>query len=263
MSKGKSRRPHPQGQSGRPNKRQEKPEKKGGGGIYWMYGVHACESALNNPLRTVRRILISRPQAEYPFLRSNSVQPEMVEADRLQRLVPEGAVHQGIVCEVEPLDEPLLTQLAADKAPIAVLDQVTDPHNVGAILRSAAAFNIAAVILPKDHAPAEGGVLARSASGALDLVPCLRVTNLASTLSELKDLGYWIAGLDGDGTKSIEAAREFHPVCLVLGAEGKGLRRLTRERCDVILSIPISKRMESLNVSNAAAIAFFSAHKPQ
>lgn len=249
---GKSRKHRTHGE-----KRGNKPEKRGN--TYWMYGVHACQAALANPQRTVRRICMTRQAADYSWLKPG--QAEMTDGETLSRLLHEGAVHQGVACEVEPLDEPLLEQVAAHKGTLAVLDQVTDPHNVGAVLRSAAAFDVAAIIMPKDHAPPEGGVLARSASGALDLVPCLRVTNLASALSELKDLGYWIAGLDGDGDKPIDAAKEYTPLCLVLGAEGKGMRRLTRERCDVILSIPISKRMESLNVSNAAAIAFHQARR--
>jgi 23S rRNA (guanosine2251-2'-O)-methyltransferase len=226
---------------------------------YWMYGQHPCAAAAGNPERRIRRVVATKA-ADLSWLQGHQLRPEMMEGDKLARLLPEGAVHQGVACEVEPLDDIHLDQVTG-RGGLAVLDQITDPHNVGAILRSAAAFDIAALIMPKDHAPAESGVMAKAASGALELVPCVRVTNLASTLNELKEEGYWIAGLDAGGSKMVDAASEFNPLCLVLGAEGKGLRRLTAERCDIILSIPISKRMESLNVSNAAAIAFYHARK--
>lgn len=227
---------------------------------YWLYGQHSCAAAAANPARTIRRV-VAMKQADTGWLKGRG-RPEAVDGERLARLLPEGAVHQGVAMEVEPLDDVHLDQVMGG-GPLAVLDQITDPHNVGAILRSAAAFGISALILPKDHAPAEGAVMAKAASGALERVPLVRVTNLASTLKALKKAEYWIAGLDAGGSRGIEAVAAFSPLCLVLGAEGKGLRRLTAEHCDLIVSIPISAAMESLNVSNAAAIAFYQACRPQ
>lgn len=225
---------------------------------YWIWGVHACEAALNNPNRVIRRIVATNNAAkQLGVVHHGDARLEVLPPDTIARLLPSDAIHQGIALKVESLDPADWQDVLADRKTILVLDQVTDPHNVGAIMRSAAAFDVGAIILPKDHAPDEGGVLARAASGALDIVPVYRVPNLAGALKELKDEGYWIAGLAGEASASIDKAAEYNPLCLVLGAEGKGMRRLTRELCDVLLSIPISSRMESLNVSNAAAVALY------
>ncbi len=223
---------------------------------YWLYGQHACAAAAANPARTIRRAVVMK-HADTDWLKGR-VTPEPVDGDRLARLLPEGAVHQGVALEVEPLDPVALEQVIG-AGTLAALDQITDPHNVGAILRSAAAFGIAALILPKDHAPAESAVMAKAASGALERVPLVRVTNLSSTLKVLKKADYWIAGLDAGGSRPVATVGELAPLCLVLGAEGRGLRRLSAEQCDLIVSIPIRGEMESLNVSNAAAIAFYQA----
>ena len=179
----------------------------------------------------------------------------------LGRLVPADAPHQGLVAEVDPLEDvwlgDLLMQGADDRRPLVVLDQVTDPHNVGAILRSAAAFGAAAVIVTDRHAPADTGVLAKSASGALEIVPLMRAVNLARTMEQLKEAGFWLYGLDERGDAPIGSLDLAGRVCIVLGAEGEGLRRLTAEKCDRLVTIPTNAALAALNVSNAAAVAAY------
>ena len=167
--------------------------------------------------------------------------------------------HQGLVLDCEPLDELFLDDvLHGDPTrPVVVLDQVTDPHNVGAILRAAAAFNAGAIVTPDRHAPPESGTLAKSASGALEVVPWVRVVNLARALDEIGEAGYWRIGLDGAGPQTLGDALPAGPVALVLGAEGDGMRLNVVQHCDSIARLPISAAMESLNVSNAAAIALY------
>ena len=171
-----------------------------------------------------------------------------------------GAVHQGIALQADPLPEPSLDEIAHDapaNAVIVVLDQVTDPHNVGAILRSADAFGALAVVSTDRHSPDQGATLAKSASGATERVPFIRVVNLARALEELKRLEFWCLGLDASGTQTLAQAKSPHRIALVLGAEGQGLRRLTAEKCDVLVRLPMTGAMPSLNVSNAAAIALY------
>lgn len=224
-------------------------------GSYWLYGAHAVASALANPERKVRRILSLRDTAfAYP-LESHHPRPEIMEQKEMVLLLGPDSVHQGIAIEVEPLEQPFLEEVIRGDKPLVILDQVTDPHNVGAILRSAAAFDAAAVIIPKDNAAGETAVMAKTASGALDIVPLVTVTNLATALRDIQEAGYWVAGLSGDATYTFAEAKLGKKTALVLGAEGRGMRRLTAESCDVLVKLPISERMESLNVSNAAAIA--------
>ena len=232
-------------------------------GAYWLYGLHPARAALANPRRKIRRaVLTEKAQAELgPVLSARHLDNVTVAVpDAVARLVPPAAVHQGValLCESLP-DLDLDDALAGAAAPrlVAVLDQVTDPHNEGAILRSAAAFGLAAVIVQDRHAPPESGVLAKSASGALDLVPRVTVVNIARALEELGRLGFWRIALSADGESSLREAATPGDMALVLGAEGAGLRRLVRERCDTAAYIPMNGAMESLNVSNAAAIAFY------
>jgi 23S rRNA (guanosine2251-2'-O)-methyltransferase len=237
----------------------------GGGSVaaYWLYGLHPARAALANPKRKIRRaILIEKAQAELgPALAKRHQENVTIAApDAVARLVPPGAVHQGVALLCEPLPPlDLEDALAGGPSPrlVAVLDQLTDPHNEGAILRSAAAFGLAAIIVQDRHAPPESGVLAKSASGALDLIPRVGVVNIARTLEELGRLGFWRIALAGDGESSLREAATSGDTALVLGAEGAGLRRLVRERCDTTAFIPMNGAMESLNVSNAAAIAFY------
>jgi len=180
----------------------------------------------------------------------------------LGRLVPHDAPHQGLVIEVEPLEDAWLDGLlsgAGEQAVLLVLDQVTDPHNVGAILRSAAAFGAVGIVTQDRHSPPESGALAKAASGALERVPWARVVNLARALEEIGDAGFWRIGLTGDADTDLKEALGPKRVALVLGAEGPGLRQNTREHCDALARLPISDAIESLNVSNAAAVALYAA----
>jgi 23S rRNA (guanosine2251-2'-O)-methyltransferase len=221
-------------------------------------------AALNNPRRTIRRaVLTDKAKLELgPILSKAGVEAVAAASpDAISRMLPPGAVHQGValLCEtLPPLD---LGQALEHAKPgprlVAVLDQVTDPHNEGAILRSAAAFGLAAVIVQDRHAPPESGALAKAASGALDIVPRVPVVNIARALEELGRLGFWRIALAADGDTTLREAAPPGDVAIVLGAEGVGLRRLVRERCDSSAFIPMGGDMESLNVSNAAAIAFY------
>jgi 23S rRNA (guanosine2251-2'-O)-methyltransferase len=228
----------------------------------WLHGIHAVAAALANPVRRNRRLLVTAEA--HKLLLSRVPQPwavsvEEVDRSRFGTLLPEDAVHQGAALLAEPLPNvPLDVALAKSKGPVLLLDQVTDPRNVGAILRSAAAFGCAAVIMQDRHAPPETGALARTASGALEIVPVVREVNLARTILTLKRAGYWVMGLAGDAPNELaKAAPTDRPVALVLGAEDTGLRRLQRETCDELVRLPISEAVESLNVSVAAAVGLY------
>ncbi len=183
------------------------------------------------------------------------------EVQDLARLVAGDAPHQGLVAEVDPLEDiwlaDLLQQGEGDMRPLLILDGVTDPHNVGAILRSAAAFDALGIVTPDRNAPPESGVIARAASGALELVPWVRVVNLARALEEIAEAGFWRVGLTGEANQTLVKAMGTQRIALVLGAEGEGMRQNTASHCDELAKLPISHRIESLNVSNAAAIALY------
>jgi 23S rRNA (guanosine2251-2'-O)-methyltransferase len=185
--------------------------------------------------------------------------PERIERQRFGTFLTEDAVHQGVALLVEPLEAVALEDaIAASDGPVLLLDQVTDPRNVGAILRSAAAFGAACVVLQDRHAPPETGALARAASGALDIVPVVREVNLSRAIASLQKSGFWVMGLTGDATRTLAEARpRDRRVALVLGAEDTGLRRLQRETCDELVRLPITEAMESLNVAAAAAVALY------
>lgn len=236
----------------------------------WLYGRHAVAAALANPARRVRRLLaLPEAAAELRALISSARAhlppdaPEILDRGGFDQLLPQGAVHQGMALAAEPLAtgdiEDLLDALPDGGEPhvIVLLDQVTDPHNVGAILRSAAAFAARGVIMPEHGAPPVTGALAKAASGALEGVPLLRVTNLARTLDRLKEAGFWCVGLAESGEKILDELDIGGRIALVLGAEGSGLRRLTRERCDFLARLATRGEPASLNVSNAAAIALY------
>lgn len=228
-------------------------------GTYLLYGRHAVLAALGNPKRQcLRGWMTSQANQEirqlFPEL---SLATTPCEHHDISQKLQEGAVHQGFLLEVKPLSPPALENLEAARR-ILLLDQVTDPHNVGAILRSAAAFDVDAIIVPRHNAPSETGVMAKSASGALEVVPLLTVTNLKDAIKTLKQQGFWVLGMDGGGDTSLPQAPHYDKTALVMGAEGKGLRPLVRNHCDIIVSLPISPKVESLNVSNAAAIALYS-----
>ena len=225
-----------------------------------LYGWHPVSEALKNPERVVLRIMatengVKRLEEEGITL---PVQPDIVPPREIDRLLTADAVHQGLYCECEPLESPDIESLP-DDATVLVLDQVTDPHNVGAIMRSAAAFNIAAVMTTNRHSPEATGVLAKAASGALEHVPIITVQNLARGLDELRERGFLIVGLDSEGEADLAETALRKPLALVLGAEGKGLRQLTRQCCNVLARIDLPGAIASLNVSNAAAISLYAA----
>jgi 23S rRNA (guanosine2251-2'-O)-methyltransferase len=226
-----------------------------------FWGRHAVAAVLDNPDRKVLRAWATREGAAFMNF-PKDVPLTLADVADLGRLVPHDAPHQGVVIEAEPLDDIWLDdilQSAGERSMLLVLDQVTDPHNVGAILRSAAAFGAAGIVTQDRHSPPEGGVVAKAASGALERVPWARVVNLARALEEIGEAGFWRIGLAGDAETDLAAALGPKRVALVLGAEGPGLRHNTREHCDALARLPISDTVESLNVSNAAAVALYAA----
>ena len=227
-----------------------------------FWGRHPVTAALANPERTVRRMWVTRETAQsLGGLAGVSFPVTFAEVADLGRLVPQDAPHQGVVIEVDPLEDvwlgDLLEQGAGNQRPLLVLDQVTDPHNVGAILRSAAAFDALGIVTQDRHSPPESGALARSASGAVEIVPWVRVVNLARAMDEIGEAGFWRIGLASTAPRTLAEAIGGARVALVLGAEGEGMRHNTAQHCDELAKLPISPRMESLNVSNAAAIALY------
>ena len=231
-------------------------------GAVRLWGRHAVEAALKNPERQHRKLWATREaiaslDGELPV----DFPVEYAQGADLARLVARDAPHQGLVLDCAPLEEIFLDDvLSGDPArPLVVLDQVTDPHNVGAILRSAAAFGAAAVVTQDRHSPPESGSLAKSASGALEVVPWVRVVNLARALEDIAEAGYWRIGLAGEADATLAQALPTGPVALVLGAEGEGMRHNITQHCDALARLPIDTAMESLNVSNAAAIALYAA----
>ena len=229
-------------------------------GAHWLYGVHAVEAALRNPARRLRRLLLT--EAAEASLAARLAPPwavpaERAEGGRLDQLLGRETVHQGAALLADPLAVPMLAAALDRGGPVVVLDQVSDPRNVGAILRSAAAFGAAAVVVQERHAPEESGALAKAASGALERVPLLRAVNLARTLVALKAAGCWVVGLDAGGGRLDGATLKGRRVALVLGGEGAGLRRLTRDTCDEVAGLPMPGGIESLNVAAAAAVALY------
>ena len=225
-----------------------------------FWGRHAVTAALANPERTVRKLWGTR-EALAGLDLPPALPVTFAEVADLGRLVPADAPHQGLVAEVEPLDEiwlaDLLEQGRGDTRSLVVLDQVTDPHNVGAILRSAAAFDALGIVTQDRHAPPESGTVARSASGALETMPWVRVVNLARALDEIADAGFWRIGLTGHATQTLAQVMGQQRIAIVLGAEGEGMRQNTETHCDQLAKLPISGKVESLNVSNAAAVALY------
>ncbi|WP_051357345.1 23S rRNA (guanosine(2251)-2'-O)-methyltransferase RlmB [Azorhizobium doebereinerae] len=242
------------------------PKRRSGGGrppawegendVALLYGWHTVSEALANPKRKFRKILATENAAHrlqeegFPL----PVAPEIVRPSEIDKLLGADAVHQGLLAEADHLPSPPLKKVAKHDL-VLVLDQITDPHNVGAIVRSAAAFAVGAIVTTARHSPVATGVLAKSASGGLEHVPFCLVTNLARALEELKEAGMLVVGLDSEGPADLEDTPMRAPMALVLGAEGKGLRQLTRETCDVLARIDLPGAIKSLNVSNAAALS--------
>lgn len=236
---------------------------KGGADENFLYGFHAVTAALQNPERKVLRLLMTR-NAENEMADEGlslgtkfAITPEIMTGEEIAAALPPGAVHQGIALKVSALPDLSVDEACEGVNVAVVLDQVTDPHNFGAILRSAAVFGAGALIATDRNSPPLGGVLAKAASGALEQVKVAKVTNLVRALDELKDLGFEVVGLDGEGEVSLPDFKTGLKVALVMGAEGTGLRRLTREHCDILARLPATGTMRSLNVSNAAAVALY------
>lgn len=226
-----------------------------------LWGKHAVAAALDNPHRKVLRAWATREAAAFMQF-PKDVAVTLADVQDLARLVPGDTPHQGVVIEVEALDDAWLDEILAhapERSILLVLDQVTDPHNVGAILRSSAAFGAIGIVTQDRHSPPESGVVAKAASGALDRLPWARVVNLARALEEIGEAGFWRIGLTGDAEMELKEALGPQKVALVLGAEGAGLRPNTREHCDALARLPIGDSVESLNVSNAAAVALYAA----
>lgn len=223
-----------------------------------MYGWHTVSAALRNPARRVRKLLATengaRRLADEGVPRAGQV--EIVRPSAIAERLSPDAVHQGLYLEADPLPTPPIEQLPATGI-VLVFDQITDPHNVGAIMRSAAAFGATALVTTQRHSPDATGALAKAASGALEIVPLVTVQNLARGLAVLKERGYLVVGLDSEGEANLAALPLRAPLALVLGAEGKGLRQITRETCDHLARIELPGAITSLNVSNAAAVALY------
>ena len=223
-----------------------------------IYGVHPVAEALKNPKRKIFSLKASKNAADRlgQEIAARGITPEIVHPNILDRALGADAVHQGLLMEARALAQPRLDEI--EKSGIVVLlDQVTDPHNVGAILRTCAAFNVTALVATARHSPEASAVLFKSASGAYEHVPFVKVTNLSRAMAELKDYGFRIAGLDSEAAETISAIDRAPPIALVLGAEGKGLRQLTRNSCDHLVRLEMDGPIKSLNVSNACAVALY------
>ncbi|MEF3046246.1 23S rRNA (guanosine(2251)-2'-O)-methyltransferase RlmB [Pseudotabrizicola sp. L79] len=245
------------------NKRMEAKE------TVWLFGLHAVRDALLNPKREKLRLVVTKNALDklQEAVIASGMEPELTEPRDFAVPIDDGSVHQGAAMEVRPLNWGSLADVAisGEGAPLVVLmDRVTDPHNVGAVLRSAEVFGARAVIAPRHHSAPETGALAKTASGALERQPYLRVTNLADAMQELRDMGFYLIGLDGDAETPLEAAiagAGTRPIGLVMGAEGPGLREKTRDTCDLLARIPFTGAFGSLNVSNAAAVSLYAASR--
>ncbi len=233
----------------------------------WLWGRHPVLAALANPARAGAGRLMATPERAAELEAGGQTggrTVEIVEPQALARLLPPGAVHQGLALKIAPLEGVALEDFAEPaRGVIVMLDQITDPQNVGAIFRSAAAFGARGVVVQDRHSPALAGALAKAAAGATETVPCARVTNLSRALERLADLGWRAVGLAGESDETLEAALDERPTVLVLGSEGEGIRRLVAEHCDTLARIPMPGGFESLNVSNAAAIALYEATRAQ
>jgi 23S rRNA (guanosine2251-2'-O)-methyltransferase len=231
-----------------------------GDGPAILYGWHTVTAALRNPSRQIRKLLATENAARRLAEEGLTVTPDVVRPSAIDdRLLPD-AVHQGLYLEADPLPSPAIADLAPHGI-VLVLDQITDPHNVGAIFRSAAAFAATAMVMTERHSPDAAGALAKAASGAIELVPLLQVQNLARGLTELRERGFLLVGLDSEGEADLADLPLRAPLALVLGAEGKGLRQLTRDTCDKLARIDVPGEIKSLNVSNAAALSLYVASR--
>lgn len=232
-------------------------------GLVRLYGLHTVRAALDNPARQIKRMLVTKNALDRLEITDSNALPfevEIVEPRAIDRETGSEAVHQGVMIETKPLKAQSLKALQ-DSPLLLILDQVTDPHNVGAIMRSAVAFGAGAIITTARHSPQESGVLAKAASGALELIPHIEVRNLAEAISELHELGFTTIGLDSEGPHELENTMSEGRLALVLGAEGKGLRQKTRETVTHLARLDMPGAIKSLNVSNAAAISLYAAQR--
>ncbi|WP_412562471.1 23S rRNA (guanosine(2251)-2'-O)-methyltransferase RlmB [Thalassobius sp. MITS945101] len=234
----------------------------------WLFGLHAVRDALQNPNRQKLRLIVTKNANDKlaEAIAASGITPELVDPRKFNAPLDPQSVHQGAALEVKPLDWGKLDHVCAGEPGlvprVVMLDRVTDPHNVGAILRSAEVFGACAVVGTRHHSAPETGALAKTASGALERQPYLRIRNLADGMEVLRNMGYLILGLDGEATETIDSAVEGHrdqPIALVMGAEGPGLRQKTKETCDKLVKIDFARGFGSLNVSNAAAVALYAA----
>lgn len=228
---------------------------------YWIYGRHAVEAALKNPNRRIMRLICTKENSH--ILKGLDINSKIMgNIDIARELGLKDVIHQGMAAYVAAIFvdnlNDVITQLKSqERSAVVILDQITDPQNIGAIIRSAAAFGAGAVILPKHNSPSESGAIAKASAGTIDQIPVVYIPNLANAIDQLKDAGYWIIGLDGEGIEPITKVSEFEKVAIVMGSEGSGMRRLTLDLCDLVARIDISNSVESLNVSNAAAVTLY------
>lgn len=250
----------------KPSKNKRKPDSspkpKPGGSGQWLYGTHACLAALSNPSRHIQKIMVTKGAAPLLQKINNPSLPDahLVDRPQLDAALPPDSVHQGIAVLASPLPAADITQITRQDKPrstVIILDQANDPRNIGSVMRSAAAFGADGVIVPDRSTPEISGAMAKAAAGALETVPFIRITNLARTLRSLKEAGYWCVGLDGQADKTLAETDLAGKTAIVMGAEGSGLRQLTAENCDFLAKIPISARMESLNLSIATSIVLY------
>lgn len=232
--------------------------------MVYIYGIHSCAMALQNPKRIVEKIWLSNETLIQKLPPLGKHKWTLVDKSFFNQLVPRDAVHQGVIIQVQPLPPTPLDFLQNDLSlnqVVLFLDQVNDPHNVGAIMRSCAIFGVKAIVLPHDNSPQESGVLAKSASGALELIPIIKVVNISQSLKQLKQWGFWCYGLDEKGEKMLHQKKMSGKIALILGAEGGGMRQLTKANCDEIFKLPASSQFTTLNVSNATAIVLYEIYR--
>lgn len=246
------------------HKKRRRPRGDAQNAAVWLYGRHAVAAALCNPARRIRRILATKNAADWLRARglgdASGLGLEDAKPDALDKLLPTGAVHQGLAIEAEDLPRVRLKEVCAPAQtgrPVVILDQITDPQNIGAVFRVAAAFHARAIIVQERRTPPLSGALAKAAAGAVEIVPCVKVVNIARAIEALNDLGYETVGLAGQSSMLFSAVNKQAPIALALGAEGAGLRPLVAETCNSLVRIPIADAMESLNVSTAAAVALY------
>jgi 23S rRNA (guanosine2251-2'-O)-methyltransferase len=228
-------------------------------GQYYMYGTHAVVAAANNKDRYIKQIYCLTRQEDELKKKIPHLPIEVVQNDFITKKIGKDLAHQGVIALVSTIFKNGVESLdlSSAKEKVVILDQISDPQNIGAIIRSAAAFGIKKIILPSDNAPDENATIAKTACGCLELVEVAKVTNLKSAIDKLKSQGFWIAGLDAAGDTNTDNLNDIDKIAVVIGSEGKGMRRLTSESCDFLVQIPISKDVESLNASNAASIIFY------